>query len=90
MKDFVHVSVLLNEAVDGLAIRPDGVYIDGTAGGGGHSAEILKHLGNGHLYCVDQDPDAIATVSERFKDDPRAERAVFKSIEDLPEVEAVQ
>lgn len=70
--EFSHVSVLLNEAVDGLNIRPDGVYIDGTAGGGGHSAEILSRLTSGRLYSIDQDPDAIATVTERFKDDDRS------------------
>ena len=70
--EFSHVSVLLYEAVDGLNIRPDGIYIDGTAGGGGHSAEILSRLTSGRLYSIDQDPDAIATVTERFKDDDRS------------------
>ena len=70
--EFTHVSVLLYEAVDGLNIRPDGTYIDGTAGGGGHSAEILSRLTSGRLYSIDQDPDAIATVTERFKDDDRS------------------
>ena len=58
---------MLHEAVDGLNIRPDGVYVDGTAGGGGHSAEILSRLESGMLYSIDQDPDAIAEVTERFK-----------------------
>ena len=54
-----HVSVLLKESVDGLAIRPDGVYVDVTFGGGGHSREILSRLGaHGHLYGFDQDADA--------------------------------
>ncbi len=70
--EFKHVTVLLREAVDGLNIRPDGVYVDGTAGGGGHSAEILSSLNDGSLYSIDQDPDAIATVTERFRDDPRS------------------
>ena len=70
--EFSHVTVLLREAVDGLDIRPDGVYIDGTAGGGGHSAEILSRLTSGSLYSIDQDPDAIATVTERFKGDSRS------------------
>ena len=70
--EFSHISVLLREAVDGLNIRPDGIYIDGTAGGGGHSAEILSRLTTGRLYSIDQDPDAIATVTERFKDDDRS------------------
>ena len=70
--EFNHVTVLLKEAVDGLNIRGDGVYVDGTAGGGGHSAEILTRLTTGALYSIDQDPDAIATVTERFKDDSRS------------------
>ena len=65
---FGHIPVMLYEAVDGLNIRPDGVYADGTAGGGGHSAEILSRLTTGMLYSIDQDPDAIAEVTERFKD----------------------
>ena len=64
---FGHIPVMLHEAVDGLNIRPDGVYVDGTAGGGGHSAEILSRLDRGMLYSIDQDPDAIAEVTERFK-----------------------
>ncbi len=66
---FGHIPVLLYEAVDGLNIRPDGVYVDGTAGGGGHSAEILSRLSGGVLCSIDQDPDAIAEVTERFKND---------------------
>ncbi len=65
---FGHIPVLLYEAVDGLNIRGDGVYVDGTAGGGGHSAEILSRLSGGRLYSIDQDPDAIAEVTARFKD----------------------
>ena len=72
MMDFRHIPVMLYPAVDGLNIRPDGVYVDGTAGGGGHSAEILSHLTTGTLYSIDQDPDAIAVVSERFRGDPRS------------------
>ena len=54
-----HVPVLLNESIDGLAIKSDGVYVDVTFGGGGHSKEILRRLGEkGHLYSFDQDPDA--------------------------------
>ncbi len=64
---FGHIPVMLYEAVDGLNIRPDGSYVDGTAGGGGHSAEILSRLTTGKLYSIDQDPDAIAEVTERFK-----------------------
>lgn len=54
-----HVPVLLNESIDGLGIKSDGIYIDVTFGGGGHSKEILRRLGKkGHLYSFDQDPDA--------------------------------
>ena len=70
--EFRHVTVLLKEAVDGLDIRGDGVYVDGTAGGGGHSAEILSRLTTGQLYSIDQDPDAIAAVTERFTGDNRS------------------
>lgn len=60
-EQFQHVSVLLNESIDGLAIKPDGIYIDGTFGRGGHSRQILSRLGeNGRLYSIDRDPQAIA------------------------------
>ena len=64
-----HVSVLLKESVEGLAMRPDGVYVDVTFGGGGHSREILQHLSaEGHLYSFDQDADAENNIvaDERF------------------------
>lgn len=67
--DNYHVPVLLNESIDGLAIQPDGVYVDVTFGGGGHSREILNRLGNGgHLYSFDQDADAEKNIvnDERF------------------------
>lgn len=70
--EFVHKSVLLYETVNSLNIKPDGIYVDGTAGGGGHSSEILKHLKNGVLYSIDRDPDAIAFVKDRFKDNPNS------------------
>ena len=69
---FNHISVLLQESVDALNIKEDGVYVDCTAGGGGHSAAVLEHLGeNGRMILIDRDPDAIATVTERFKNDSR-------------------
>lgn len=59
-EQFQHVSVLLHESIDGLAIKPDGIYIDGTFGRGGHSRTILSQLGdNGRLYSIDRDPQAI-------------------------------
>ena len=69
--EFSHVSVLLFEAVESLDIKKDGVYVDCTAGGGGHSAEILKKLGNGRLFALDRDPEAIEVLKERFKGDER-------------------
>ncbi len=73
MINFSHISVLLNESVDMLSVKPDGIYVDGTAGGGGHSALILSRLGeNGRLYSIDRDPDAIATVTKRFEGDKRS------------------
>jgi len=57
---FEHLSVLLSECMDGLAIKPDGIYVDGTAGGGGHSFHIAERLTTGRLIALDKDPDAIA------------------------------
>ncbi len=68
MTEFKHYSVLLEESIEGLCIKPDGVYIDGTAGGGGHSLEIAKKLDSGKLYCVDQDSDAIKAASRRLSE----------------------
>lgn len=66
---FSHIPVLRDETINALNINPDGIYVDGTAGGGGHSYEILKRLSpKGKLISIDQDPDAIATVTQRFKD----------------------
>ena len=66
--EFAHKSVLLNECIDGLNIKSDGVYVDGTLGGAGHSSEILKRLDkNGLLVGIDQDAEAIAVATERLK-----------------------
>ena len=61
-----HISVLLNECIEGLNIKEDGIYVDATLGGGGHSSEILKRLTTGHLYCFDQDDFAINKAKERL------------------------
>lgn len=63
---FDHVTVLLNEAVDGLNIKEDGIYVDCTLGGAGHSCAILKCLTTGHLYCFDQDQTAIEAARSRL------------------------
>ncbi|OOE76370.1 16S rRNA (cytosine(1402)-N(4))-methyltransferase RsmH [Salinivibrio sp. ML290] len=69
-EQYTHVSVLLNESVDGLAIKPDGIYVDGTFGRGGHSRHILSQLGDkGRLYAIDRDPRAIEEA--KTIDDPR-------------------
>lgn len=69
---FKHETVLLNEAVAALNVQPKGVYIDGTFGRGGHSAEILKGLGeDGHLLMIDQDPEAIKVARQRYQNDKR-------------------
>lgn len=66
MSDFHHVSVLLEEAVEALNVRPEGIYLDGTLGGAGHSAEIAKRLTTGTLIGVDRDPRALAAAAERL------------------------
>ena len=64
--EFKHYSVLLNECLEGLAIKPDGIYADGTAGGAGHSCEIAKRLTTGRLIAIDRDPDAVKVATERL------------------------
>ncbi len=67
--EFKHISVLLNETIDSLNIKPDGIYVDGTLGGGGHSLEICKRLGDGgRLIGIDQDEDAIEAATKRLSD----------------------
>lgn len=65
--EFSHIPVLLSQCLDGLAIDPAGIYLDGTAGGAGHSKEIAKRLTTGRLISLDQDPDAVATAAARLK-----------------------
>ena len=64
--EFVHKSVLLSETIESLDIKPNGIYVDGTAGGAGHSKEIAKRLTSGKLIALDRDPDAIKTATERL------------------------
>lgn len=85
---FEHVPVLFQETIDSLNIKPDGIYIDGTAGGGGHSEAIAKRLGAaGTLLAIDQDPDAIEAVKKRLKDYPNVlvRRGNFSQMDSLAE-----
>lgn len=66
-KPYSHISVLLNESIQQLNIKENGIYVDCTLGGGGHSSEILKRIPNGHLYAFDQDSFAINTADEKLK-----------------------
>jgi 16S rRNA (cytosine1402-N4)-methyltransferase len=69
MKEFEHTSVLLRETIDGLRIKPEGIYVDGTLGGGGHALEVCKRLsGQGRLIGIDQDGEAISAAQERLKE----------------------
>lgn len=71
--EFFHTSVLLHECMDALAIKPDGIYVDGTAGGAGHSAEIARRLTTGRLIAVDKDPDAVQAATLRLSAYPTAQ-----------------
>lgn len=67
--EFNHVSVLLNECIENLNIKPDGIYVDGTMGGAGHSLEIVKKLSEkGMLIGIDRDEEALAVAKERLKE----------------------
>ena len=66
--EFNHFSVLLNECIENLSIKENGIYVDGTAGGAGHSREIAKRLNGGKLIALDKDPDAIKVATERLKE----------------------
>ena len=66
--EFNHISVLLNETIESLNINPKGIYVDGTAGGAGHSLEIARRLTSGRLIALDQDPDAVSVATDRLKD----------------------
>ena len=65
--EFSHKSVLLNEAINVLDIKPDGIYVDGTVGGAGHSLEIAKRLKGGRLFALDRDGEAVSVAKERLK-----------------------
>ena len=66
--EFVHKSIMLEEVIESLAIKPNGIYVDGTLGGAGHSSEIVKRLGeDGSLIGIDQDGEAIEAATKRLK-----------------------
>lgn len=73
--EYRHYSVLLRESIDALNIRPDGIYVDGTLGGGGHSQEIARRLDTGRLIAIDRDSRALARAGERLKE--YADRITF-------------
>ena len=75
MKEFHHVSVLLQECIDGLDIKPDGIYVDGTLGGAGHSSQIAARLTTGRLIGIDRDPVALAAAGKRLE--PYADRVTL-------------
>ena len=71
MSEFKHIPVLFNETIDALNVRPDGIYVDCTAGGGGHCAAVAERLKTGRIIAIDQDPEAVANLQERFKNNGR-------------------
>ena len=75
MTDFHHISVLLDECIEGLDIKPDGIYVDGTLGGAGHSSQIAKRLTTGRLIGIDRDPVALKAAGERLA--PYADRVTL-------------
>ena len=75
MSEFHHVSVLLEECIDGLNIKPDGIYVDGTLGGAGHSSRIAAKLTTGRLIGIDRDPVALKAAGERLA--PFADRVTL-------------
>ena len=66
MTEFHHISVLLDECIDGLNLKPDGIYVGGTVGGAGHSSQIAKRLTTGRLIGIDRDPVALKAAGERL------------------------
>ena len=84
--DFKHIPVLLDQCIEGLNINPDGIYIDCTAGGGGHSSAIAAKLSEkGRLYSLDRDPDAVKAASARLAEFPNA-RVIHRNYSELDAV----
>ena len=82
--DFSHIPVLLPECLEGLNLRREGLYLDGTAGGGGHSCEIAKRLTTGRLIALDKDPDAVRAAGERLSGLPA--QVIESDYADIPQV----
>ena len=76
---------MLNECIEAIAIKPEGIYVDGTAGGAGHSSEIAKRLTTGRLIASDQDPDAIEVATSRLAPYPQA-KVIQANFAELPTV----
>ena len=91
--EFNHKSVMLNETVEALNVKPDGIYVDGTAGGAGHSSAIAKKLKDGILIAIDRDPDAVKTATERLAEYPakvvQSNFSEMKSVLDNLEIDFV-
>jgi len=83
---FKHISVLLDEVLDGLSIKPDGIYVDGTVGGGGHSFEICKRLNTGRLIGLDRDSDAVEAADERLSIYKERAQVIKSNYENIDEV----
>ena len=89
--EFSHKSVLLNECIEALDIKPNGIYVDGTAGGAGHSSEIAKRLKDGILYALDRDPDAVKVATERLRELPaKVIQTNFKDMKEVLQAEGVE
>lgn len=83
---FEHIPVLLDECIEGLAIKPDGIYVDCTAGGGGHSFAIASHLTTGRLISIDRDQEAIEACTKRLepvKDRVTVVKAIFSQVSEI-------
>ena len=88
--EFKHISVLLNETIEALNIKPDGIYIDGTAGGAGHSKEIAKRLDGGLLLALDQDPDAVKVATARLNGLPaKVINVNFRQMDEVATAEGI-
>lgn len=83
--EFSHYSVMLPQCMEGLNIKPDGIYIDGTAGGAGHSRAIAERLTTGQLLSFDRDPDAVVEATKRLAPYPAAE-VIHSEFARIPEV----